>query len=67
MNIRKLKLIESYLDNSIWDNLYRLNLNDLTFWKEEFKNFFIFLNKEIEEIEVAKATWENTYLKLKKV
>lgn len=65
--IVKLDLIEEFSQNTIWDKLFRINFNDTEFWKEEFHRFLLYLQGEIKAIIAKPASWNNTYVRFKKI
>lgn len=64
----ELDLKNCYEDNTLWDKLIFINLESNThFWGEEINSFVEYLSDCLEDISVAPATWEGTYLPCKKI
>ncbi len=66
-HLNRLNLIEDFSKNTIWENMFRINFNDTDYWREEFNNFVSFLQQELNTILAQPASWQTTYVRLKKI
>lgn len=62
-----LNLEKKFNENTIWDNLFKTNLNNIVFWEPELLSFKLFLQSEIDKLLQSPTSWDKTYFPLKKI
>lgn len=66
-SLTKIDLKESYLQNTIWENLFQINFRDTEFWNKELSSFVHFLNEEANSFVENQLTWNGSYFRFKKL